>query len=196
MSIWGQKKMDDLWYGLGLRFLPKNFSPNIFTFIRLALIPVILYFIAVANFSFALISFILAALCDALDGSLARKTGQLSDWGAFLDPIADKFLIILLAMFLMYYYPWPLLLFFVLFFDFLTGALGLGFLVVFRDRTIPSANIVGKAKMVVEVAAIVAVLIWLLVGGQLLLVVSAVFLATAALLGYFSILGYIWEVYK
>lgn len=96
----------------------------------------------------------------------------------------------------MYYYPWPLLLFFVLFFDFLTGALGLGFLVVFRDRTIPSANIVGKAKMVVEVAAIVAVLIWLLVGGQLLLVVSAVFLAAAALLGYFSILGYIWEVYK
>lgn len=191
-----QKNLDNIWYALFLRFLPQAVGPNFFTAIRFLLIPVILFFLAVGNFALALFLFLLAAWCDSLDGALARKRRQVSDWGAFLDPIADKFLIILLAMFLMYYYPWPLLLFFLLFFDFLTGALGLGFLVVFHDRTMPPANIIGKAKMVAEVAAVIAVLVWLIVGGQTLLIFSALLLAAASLLGYLSILGYIWEIYK
>lgn len=195
MSMVWQKKIDDLWHHLFLRFLPKDFSPNVFTAARFVLIPVTLYFVAIASFGFALMSFLLAALCDGLDGSLARKTGQTSDWGAFLDPIADKFLIILLAMFLMYFYPWPLLLFFLLFFDFLMGAFGLGFLIVFPARKIPRANILGKLKMVAEVAAVITVLVWLIAGGAWLLVLSASLLSAASLLGYFSILGYLWEVY-
>jgi phosphatidylglycerophosphate synthase len=42
----------------------------------------------------ALVVFVLAALSDALDGPLARRAGSLGPRGAFLDPIADKILVV------------------------------------------------------------------------------------------------------
>ncbi len=41
----------------------------------------------------ALLVFVLASLTDALDGSIARRTGQSTDFGALMDPLADKILI-------------------------------------------------------------------------------------------------------
>ena len=39
------------------------------------------------------ISFIMAGLTDCLDGYLARKLNQMTDWGAYMDPLMDKFLV-------------------------------------------------------------------------------------------------------
>lgn len=70
--------------------------PNILTFIRLLLVPVvvILYYMPVtwAHFAAAII-FAIAAATDWLDGYLARNLKQTTKFGAFLDPVADKLMV-------------------------------------------------------------------------------------------------------
>ena len=64
--------------------------PNLVTFARLGLLPVILWAIHGRDHHFAFWLFIAAGLGDALDGYLARRLGQFSALGALLDPVADK----------------------------------------------------------------------------------------------------------
>ncbi len=70
--------------------------PNLITLMRIMLIPI---FIAVFYLPFAgahvvaAIIFALASITDWLDGYLARKLKQVSPFGAFLDPVADKLLV-------------------------------------------------------------------------------------------------------
>ena len=69
--------------------------PNRITIARVALIPVIvvlLQFDEVAWRVLALIAFMVAALTDWLDGYLARKLKIVTNFGKFLDPVADKLL--------------------------------------------------------------------------------------------------------
>src|SRR5688572_27501939 len=54
------------------------------------------------------IVFILAAITDSLDGYLARKLGQTSALGAFLDPVADKLMVVTALVLLASYAPPPL----------------------------------------------------------------------------------------
>lgn len=71
--------------------------PNLISILRIVLIPLFLYLIFIAKVEeriLALIVFVIAALTDFLDGWTARKLGQESDLGRFLDPLADKFLVI------------------------------------------------------------------------------------------------------
>jgi len=70
--------------------------PNILTWIRIAAIPVIVYcFFSSMDFArpIAGIVFGLAAITDVLDGYAARKLGQTSRFGEFLDPVADKLMV-------------------------------------------------------------------------------------------------------
>ena len=70
--------------------------PNILTLIRVAAIPVL---VAVFYLPFwwsdllAAALFLAAGLTDWLDGYLARRLGQTSPFGAFLDPVADKLIV-------------------------------------------------------------------------------------------------------
>ena len=70
--------------------------PNLLTLLRIALIPVFMAFfympVSYANQVCAAI-FALAAVTDWLDGFLARRLGQMSAFGAFLDPVADKLMV-------------------------------------------------------------------------------------------------------
>lgn len=70
--------------------------PNILTLLRLALIPVfvLLFYLPVgwANEATTAV-FALAAVTDWLDGYLARRMGETSAFGAFLDPVADKLMV-------------------------------------------------------------------------------------------------------
>jgi len=71
--------------------------PNLISAFRIILIPVFLYLIFLPDAEmrvWALIVFCVASLTDLLDGWSARKLGQETDTGKFLDPIADKFLVI------------------------------------------------------------------------------------------------------
>lgn len=71
-------------------------TPNLLTFLRIVLIPVFvgIFYVPVpwARFACALV-FSVAAVTDWLDGYLARRWGQTSPLGAFLDPVADKLMV-------------------------------------------------------------------------------------------------------
>ena len=70
------------------------------TLVRVALIPVYLVLMYLSGGAFngymlgALALFIIASLTDFVDGYIARKYNQVSDFGKFLDPLADKLLVI------------------------------------------------------------------------------------------------------
>lgn len=72
-------------------------APNVLTMLRIFLIPVFLlfYWTDIPNWSmYSAIIFIGAAITDWLDGYLARKNNQISNFGKLWDPIADKLLVL------------------------------------------------------------------------------------------------------
>ncbi len=72
--------------------------PNKLTLLRVCLIPVFLLFVYVSaipcHYLLALIVFAAASLTDMLDGKIARKHNLVTNFGKFLDPLADKVLVI------------------------------------------------------------------------------------------------------
>lgn len=71
--------------------------PNQITLFRIVLIPVfiVVFYLPVSwNHFGAFVVFWFAAISDALDGYLARKLNQSSAFGAFIDPVADKLMVV------------------------------------------------------------------------------------------------------
>ncbi|MDP2166858.1 MAG: CDP-alcohol phosphatidyltransferase family protein [Thermodesulfovibrionales bacterium] len=79
--------------------------PNTLTAIRIILIPVFVTAVIYAKYDYAVYIFAAAALTDALDGMTARLKNQKTQLGTFLDPLADKFLIVT-SFILFSYYGW------------------------------------------------------------------------------------------
>lgn len=72
--------------------------PNKLTVIRVIMIPFFVFFMLTdvggeANKWVALILFIVASLTDLLDGKIARKYNLVTNFGKFMDPLADKLLV-------------------------------------------------------------------------------------------------------
>ena len=69
--------------------------PNKLTLLRFALVPVFMVFMYIPNpysYLIALVVFAVASFTDFLDGSIARKYNMVTDFGKFMDPLADKLL--------------------------------------------------------------------------------------------------------
>jgi len=64
--------------------------PNALTIIRMFLIPLILYFVAIDNYIAAAIILIISGITDIADGYIARKFNLITDFGKLVDPLADK----------------------------------------------------------------------------------------------------------
>jgi CDP-diacylglycerol--glycerol-3-phosphate 3-phosphatidyltransferase len=96
--------------GRGIREDALNL-PNLLTMARVVLIPVVIWLLADgtprANFYAALV-YIVCAVTDAIDGWLARRQGLVSVLGKFLDPLADKLLVLAVLIWLVYMgrLPW------------------------------------------------------------------------------------------
>ena len=71
--------------------------PNKLTLLRVILVPFFLLFLLVDQIPlhglWALLIFAAASVTDALDGHIARSRGLITDFGKFLDPVADKVLV-------------------------------------------------------------------------------------------------------
>ena len=83
--------------------------PNKLTMLRLCLVPVVMVLLLLPNkilpwqiaFGVGAVLFVLTALTDMLDGKIARKHNLITNFGKFMDPVADKFMVIgtLMALF-------------------------------------------------------------------------------------------------
>jgi cardiolipin synthase len=67
---------------------------NQLTILRIVLIPAFVLLVVYDRLGAALLVFVTAGLTDALDGIIARWTGQRTSLGAWLDPMADKLLLV------------------------------------------------------------------------------------------------------
>ena len=67
---------------------------NQLTLMRVLLVPAFVILVVYHHFGWALSAFVAAGITDALDGLIARQTGHLSSIGAWLDPMADKLLLV------------------------------------------------------------------------------------------------------
>jgi cardiolipin synthase len=68
--------------------------PNLITLARILLVPVLLWAIISGEMQLAFLLFLAAGISDAIDGFLAKRFGMATELGAYLDPLADKVLIV------------------------------------------------------------------------------------------------------
>lgn len=91
-----------------------HYIPNIITLFRLIAVLPCIALLWFDYFTYALIMFAVAGVSDGVDGYLARKFSWQSHWGAVMDPIADKLLLVLTAAVMTYKEMLPFALFFLM----------------------------------------------------------------------------------
>ena len=68
--------------------------PNLVTLGRILLVPVVVWAITAGEMRIAFFLFIAAGISDAVDGFLAKRFGMTTELGAYLDPLADKAMLV------------------------------------------------------------------------------------------------------
>ncbi len=143
--------------------------PNKLTVMRMCLVPVIVVVLLlpvnIATNILGAFIFIVTAITDAVDGKIARKRGLITDFGKFLDPLADKFMVIGALMCIVYRDPDNKLIFSIF--------MPLIMITIFRELAVASirlvavtnakvvvpANILGKIKTVSQIVLVMAALL-------------------------------------
>ena len=168
--------------------------PNTLTLFRIALIPVfvILFYLPFSwSFLASAVVFVLAAVTDWLDGYLARRLDQSTSFGAFLDPVADKLMVVIAIVLLVTeqktaWFTIPALV--VVGREILVSALR-EWMAEIGKRTSVAVSWVGKVKTFVQMLAIITLLavdpdkggLWLALGYILFYAAAALTLWSAVL---------------
>lgn len=196
MSSQFQQSVDGFWAKTLFKFIPKSVTPNYFTSIRFLLIPVVLYLLATQHFFWALLFFFLASLADSIDGSLARTRNQISDYGILLDPLADKLLIILSALFLSFYYPYFKILVIVVVIDILILLESVTLIMINHNIKTPPSNWMGKSKMIFQVFGLLSVFVYVVSQSIIWLQISLMFFYLVIFTGLMSLFSYGYKSLK
>ena len=124
--------------------------PNKLTVLRLILVPAILVVMllpySILNNIIALIIFSGASITDSFDGKIARRDGLVTDFGKFLDPLADKFMVISAIFGIVCRYRASNDLMFWIF-------MGMLIVTIFRELAVASIRLIASTKANVVVAA-------------------------------------------
>lgn len=130
--------------------------PNKLTILRVIMIPLVMFFY-LASFIpggkiVAIILFVVAAFTDLLDGKIARKYNMVTDFGKFLDPIADKLLVASVLFMIVVDgtipHPWGLIcMTLIMFRELIVDAFRL---IACTKGKVLAADILGKAKTMVQ----------------------------------------------
>lgn len=178
---------DRLFAATILRLIPKEVTPNHITILRFILIPPTLFFLWIEDVPVALVFFLFAALTDAIDGSLARTRKQITGWGTVADPLADKLLIGSTVVFFVAKEVNVAFAGLIVFFEVM---IALGALYRARRGQLQSANGFGKAKMLLQVLGVAALLIARLLDIQLAVQFGVGTLSIAIVFAIVSLLTY------
>ena len=143
-------------------------TPNKLTLARMIMTPIFMATMLINfpyHYAVSLIIFIAASLTDLIDGKMARKYNLVTDFGKFLDPLADKMLTTSAYLGFMFLYSaktgtsfgWQMttIVFIVLFREFMVSSLRL---VTAKSGLVVAANIWGKLKTVSQMVGLVAAL--------------------------------------
>ncbi|MGN1110118.1 MAG: CDP-diacylglycerol--glycerol-3-phosphate 3-phosphatidyltransferase [Oscillospiraceae bacterium] len=148
---------------------------NKLTLFRVILVPVFLVLMGVEaiplRFVWALLVFALASITDMLDGKVARKYNMITDFGKFLDPLADKILVAAALICFVeqgWTYAWVVAV--ILMREFAVSGVRLVVASSEEKKVIP-ANIWGKLKTAFTMVAIVVILV-IAAAGQLFAAVA------------------------
>lgn len=132
--------------------------PNLLTFIRLIIVPVLGYFLYYENYVPAMILFAFGGFTDILDGYIARKYNLITKWGKFFDPLADKLMQITALVFLVLHHFIPIIVLVIVIIKealMLTG----GIMLYTKGKTVIGANWYGKLATVLFYFAILTTII-------------------------------------
>lgn len=156
-------------------------TPNKLTVLRILLVPVFIVLLMMGSRIGAGIVFIAASLTDTLDGYLARKNNEITVFGKFMDPLADKLLVCSALICLCYLREMPYwVVIIIVGRDFIIS----GFRLIAAERGIViAANMWGKVKTVVQM---VTVIVLVFNFGQLFAGTEALFTALGSCLIYLS----------
>lgn len=137
--------------------------PNKLTLSRIVLTVIFLFFLFAYGVAYkiaALAIFTIAAFTDFLDGHIAKKYGLVSDFGRFMDPIADKVLTLsaFLAFVEMGFVPaWMVII--IIFREFIITGIRL---MALRKKRVIEATLAGKHKTASQMFAIFSILIFII----------------------------------
>ena len=120
--------------------------PNVLTIIRIILIPVFVVLFFKGQKIAALCVFCAASLTDMLDGYLARRLNQITDFGKLFDPLADKLMVLTVMVCQTFWGPLPLVAVIIVAVKELVMVLG-GVFMLSKDVVVYS-NYFGKAAQV------------------------------------------------
>lgn len=145
--------------------------PNKLTVMRVILVPFFIFFLlcdipfgAQANSVLALIVFIAASVTDALDGHIARSRNLVTNFGKFLDPLADKVLVIsALVCFIQMGLVGAVPVIIIIAREFMVSGLRL---VTANEGIVVAAGIWGKLKTAFTMVAIVIILFFAVLFGK------------------------------
>ncbi len=144
--------------------------PNKITLFRICLIPIFLVFALGLPFGIgqeffgkfgsyiAAVVFTIAAISDAVDGHLARKYNQVTNFGKFMDPIADKILVLSAMLVLVGQGVFPVVgVIIIIAREFVVSAIRM--VAVSSDGKVIGAGISGKVKTVFQMLAVIFALL-------------------------------------
>ena len=127
--------------------------PNVLTMIRLILVPVFVVLFLNGHKMASLAVFVAASLTDMLDGYLARKLNQITDFGKLFDPLADKLMVLTAMVCQTFWGPLPLIAVIIVAAKELLMVLG-GVFMLSKDVVVYS-NYFGKSAQVGFIASLV-----------------------------------------
>ncbi len=127
--------------------------PNVLTIIRIILIPVFVVLFFKGYKMAALAVFCAASLTDMLDGYLARKLNQITDFGKLFDPLADKLMVLTAMVCQTFWGPLPLVAVLIVAAKELVMVLGGVFML--SKNVVVYSNYFGKAAQVGFIASLI-----------------------------------------
>ncbi len=172
-------------------------GPTILTLSRIILvIPLVICFFMdnLPAQIITLVCFIVASVTDFIDGRWARKKKIVTDLGAFLDPLADKMLVNLTFLLLVYVNIVPLWMFaIILVRDFAVD--GMRMLAAKNGITV-SASVFGKSKTMVQMITLSLILLNIILNNEILAGFNMAFLYLVVFLTVFSGADYLIKGWK